>query len=127
MDTAAQGILARAGANTVYGISVVLWSFSLMSAFINNIPLAAAFIPVLRTLGSITGLNVHPFWLALAAGTGLGRNGTVIGASSNVIAVGLAREKGVRITFVEFTKIGVVVLFLTTLVANLILLLRFWI
>ena len=127
MDTAAQGILAFAGANTVYGISVVLWSFSLMSAFINNIPLAAAFIPVLKTLGSITGQSVHPFWWALAAGTGLGGNGTIIGASSNVIAIGLAKAKGVRITFVEFAKIGMVVLFLTTLVANLILLLRFWV
>jgi Na+/H+ antiporter NhaD/arsenite permease-like protein len=127
MDTVARGILAFAGANTVYGISVVLWCFSLMSAFMNNIPLAAAFIPVLRTLGSITGLNVYPFWWALAAGTGMGGNGTVIGASSNVIAIGLAKAKGVRITFVEFAKIGMVVLFLTTLVANLILLLRLWV
>jgi len=127
MDTVAQGILAFAGANTVYGISVVLWSFSLMSAFINNIPLAAAFIPVLKTLGNVSGLNVYPFWWALAAGTGLRGNGTIIGASSNVIAIGLARSKGVRITFVEFAKIGIVVLVLTTLVANSILLLKFWV
>jgi Na+/H+ antiporter NhaD/arsenite permease-like protein len=126
MDTAAQGILAFAGGNKAYGISVVLWSFSLMSAFINNIPLAAAFIPVLRSLECISGLNVYPFWWALAAGTGLGGNGTIIGASSNVIAIGLARARGVRITFIEFVKTGMVVLVLTTLVANLILLLRFW-
>jgi len=119
--------LAFAGGNTVYGTSVVLGSYSLMSAFINNIPLAAAFIPVLRTLGSITGVSVYPFWWALAAGTGLGGNGTIIGASANVIAIGLARSKGVRITFVEFAKMGIVVLVLTTLVANSILLLKFWV
>jgi Na+/H+ antiporter NhaD/arsenite permease-like protein len=87
--------------------------------------LAAAFIPVLRSLGNVSGLDVYPFWWALAAGTGLGGNGTIIGASSNVIAIGLARSKGVRITFVEFAKIGIVVLVLTTLVANSILLLKF--
>jgi Na+/H+ antiporter NhaD/arsenite permease-like protein len=127
MDLAAQAILGFAGGNPASGVSTVLWSLSLMSAFINNIPLAAAFVPVLRSLGSVSRLNVYPFWWALAAGTGLGGNGTIIGASSNVIAVGLARAKGVRITFVEFAKIGMVVLVLTTLVANLILLLRFWI
>jgi Na+/H+ antiporter NhaD/arsenite permease-like protein len=127
MDLAAQAILGFAGGNTASGVSAVLWSLSLMSAFINNIPLAAAFVPVLRSLRSVSGLNVYPFWWALAAGTGLGGNGTIIGASSNVIAVGLARARGVRITFVEFAKIGMVVLVLTTLVANLILLLRLWI
>ena len=125
MDAAAQAVLTFAGRDAVLGISVVLWTFSFLSAFINNIPLAAAFIPVLRSLGSASALNVYPFWWALAAGTGLGGNGTIIGASSNVIAVGLARARGVRITFVEFAKIGMVVLVLTTLVANVILLLEF--
>jgi Na+/H+ antiporter NhaD/arsenite permease-like protein len=125
MDSAAQAILAFAGGNTPSGVSVVLWSFSLMSAFINNIPLAAAFIPVLKSLGSVHGLNVYRFWWALAAGTGLGGNGTIIGASSNVIAVGLAQARGVKITFVEFAKIGMVLLVLTTLAANLVLLLKF--
>jgi Na+/H+ antiporter NhaD/arsenite permease-like protein len=125
MGSAAQTILVFASGNLTLGVSVVLWSFSLMSAFINNIPLAAAFIPVLRNLGSISGLNVYPYWWALAAGTGLGGNGTIIGASSNVIAIGLARARGVKITFVEFAKIGIVVLVLTTLVANLILVIKF--
>jgi Na+/H+ antiporter NhaD/arsenite permease-like protein len=126
MDSAAQAILAFAGRNTAPGVSVVLWSFSLMSAFINNIPLAAAFIPVLRSLGTVSGLNVYPFWWALASGTGLGGNGTIIGSSSNVIAIALAKARGVRITFVEFAKTGMAVLVLTTLVANLIILLKFF-
>jgi Na+/H+ antiporter NhaD/arsenite permease-like protein len=126
MDSAAQAILGFAGGSTAPGVSAVLWGFSLMSAFINNIPLAAAFIPVLKTLGSVSGLNVYPFWWALAAGTGLGGNGTVIGASSNVIAIALAKARGVRITFLEFAKTGMAVLVLTTLVANLIILLKFF-
>jgi Na+/H+ antiporter NhaD/arsenite permease-like protein len=126
MELAARAILGFSGGSPAYGVSLVLWSFSFMSAFINNIPLAAAFVPVLKNIGSASGLDIYPFWWALAAGTGLGGNGTIIGASSNVIAVGLARARGVRITFAEFAKIGLVVLFLTTLVANLIILLQFF-
>jgi len=126
MNVVAQMMMPVVSGDRMLGLTVVLWVFSFVSAFVNNIPLAAAFIPVLRTLGSIAGTSVYPFWWALAAGTGLGGNGTIIGASSNVIAIGLARARGVRITFIEFLKTGMVVLVLTTLVANLILLLRFW-
>jgi Na+/H+ antiporter NhaD/arsenite permease-like protein len=124
MDSVAQAILAFVGGNTAFGITVVLWAISLTSAFINNIPFAAAFIPVLKSLETGSGLSVYPFWWALAAGTGLGGNGTIIGASSNVIAIGIARSKGVKITFVEFAKIGMIILVLTTLVANSIIVLK---
>jgi len=127
MNLVAQAMSPLVSGNRALGLTAVLWVFSFVSAILNNIPLTAAFVPVLRNLGSISGSNVYPFWWALAAGTGLGGNGTMIGASSNVIAIGLARSKGVRITFVEFAKIGIVVLVLTTLVANSILLLKFWI
>jgi Na+/H+ antiporter NhaD/arsenite permease-like protein len=126
MNLVAQEMSPLVSGSRALGLTAVLWIFSLASAILNNIPLAAAFIPVLKTLGSVSGLNVYPYWWALAAGTGLGGNGTIIGASSNVIAIGLARSRGVRITFVEFAKIGMVTLLLTTGVANLILLIRFW-
>jgi Na+/H+ antiporter NhaD/arsenite permease-like protein len=127
MNLAAQVILTYVGGNVAFGVTVSLWFMSLLSAFINNIPLAAAFIPVLKSLASSSGLNVFPFWWALAAGTGLGGNGTIIGASSNVIAIGIAKAKGVRITFLEFAKVGMIVLVLTTSVANMIILLKLWI
>ena len=112
--------------NRALGVSTVLWISSLTSAFIDNIPFTASFIPVLMNLGSISGVTVYPLWWALSAGTGLGGNGTIIGASANVIATGLAQARGVKITFVEFAKAGMVILLLTTGVANLILLIRFW-
>lgn len=126
MSLVAQGMLPLVSANKALGLTAVLWIFSLASAFLNNIPFAAAFIPVLKGLKSASGLNVYPFWWALAAGTGLGGNGTIIGASANVIATGLAQARGVKITFMEFAKVGMVILVLTTAVANLILLARFW-
>jgi Na+/H+ antiporter NhaD/arsenite permease-like protein len=114
------------GENEFLGVSAVLWVSSLTSAFIDNIPFTAAFIPVLTDLGSRTGTIAYPLWWALSAGTGLGGNGTIIGSSANVIATGLAQARGVKITFVEFAKVGMVILLLTTAVANLILLARFW-
>jgi Na+/H+ antiporter NhaD/arsenite permease-like protein len=126
MTVVAQGLSLPLGENRLLGVSAVLWISSVASAFIDNIPFAAAFIPVLTDLGSQYGANVYPLWWSLAAGTGLGGNGTVIGASANVIATGLAQARGVKIGFVEFAKIGMVTLLLTTGVANLILLIRFW-
>jgi len=126
MSLIAQGMLPVVGANRTIGVSVVLWISSLISAFIDNIPLTASLIPVLTDLGSLSGVTVYPLWWALSAGAGLGGNGTIIGASANVIATGLAQARGVKITFAEFAKVGMVILVLTTAVANLILLARFW-
>ncbi len=119
-----QSMSTIVGGNTALGITAVLWVSSVTSAFIDNIPFAAAFIPVLTELGE-TGLNVFPLWWALSAGTGLGGNGTIIGASANVIAAGIAQARGVKITFVEFAKVGIIIMLMTTAVANLILLAMF--
>jgi Na+/H+ antiporter NhaD/arsenite permease-like protein len=126
MHLVAQAMSPLVEGNRALGVSTVLWISSLTSAFIDNIPFTASFIPVLMNLGSISGVTVYPLWWALSVGTGLGGNGTIIGASANVIATGLAQARGVKITFVEFAKIGMVILLLTTAVANLILLIRFW-
>jgi Na+/H+ antiporter NhaD/arsenite permease-like protein len=126
MSLVAQGISPFVSGNRALGVSAVLWISSLTSAFIDNIPFTASFIPVLTDLGSLSGVSVYPLWWALSAGAGLGGNGTIIGASANVIATGLAQARGVKITFMEFAKVGIVILVLTTAVTNLILLARFW-
>jgi Na+/H+ antiporter NhaD/arsenite permease-like protein len=125
MSLISQQMLSLIGSDTPLGVTVVLWVSSLTSAFIDNIPFAAAFIPVLSDLGS-SGANVYPLWWALAAGTGVGGNGTIIGASANVIAIGVAQARGVKISFTEFARTGMVVLLMTTAVANAILLAIFW-
>jgi Na+/H+ antiporter NhaD/arsenite permease-like protein len=119
-----QNLIGLVGSNTSLGITVVLWISSFSSALIDNIPFSAAFIPVLGDLGR-SGVNVYPLWWALSAGTGLGGNGTIIGASANVIAAGIAQARGVKIAFVEFAKIGLLTLVVTTAVANLLLVIRF--
>ena len=106
------------------GITVVLWVSSVLSAFIDNIPFTAAFIPVLAELGW-SGVDFYPLWWALSTGTGLGGNGTINGASANVIAIGIAQARGVGNTFREFAKVGLPIMVLTTALGNLILVARF--
>ncbi|WP_455284148.1 SLC13 family permease, partial [[Eubacterium] cellulosolvens] len=102
-------------------VSAVLWLSSLVSGFIDNVPFVAAFIPVIRDYGSISGLDVFPLWWSMAIGAGFGGNGTMIGASSNIVAIGAADKRGVKFTFYEFTRRGLQVAVLSTIVANLML------
>jgi Na+/H+ antiporter NhaD/arsenite permease-like protein len=124
MELLSHWIMLTIGDNRLVGITVVLWISSVGSAFIDNIPFAAAFIPVLTELGR-SGLDVYPLWWALSAGTGLGGNGTLIGASANVIAAGIAQARGVKISFAEFFKVGIITLLFTTAISNMILLAMF--
>jgi Na+/H+ antiporter NhaD/arsenite permease-like protein len=124
MSLAAQEMAPLVSGNKALGVSAVLWISSLAAAFVDNIPFTASFIPVLTSLQNVSSVPPHSLWWALAAGTGLGGNGTMIGASANVLATGLAQARGVKITFVEFAEVGMVILLLATTVANLILLAR---
>jgi Na+/H+ antiporter NhaD/arsenite permease-like protein len=124
MDLLSPWIMLAIGDNRLLGITTILWISSVGSAFIDNIPFTAALIPVLMDLGR-SGLNIYPLWWALSVGTGLGGNGTIIGASANVIATGIAQARGVRISFAEFFKVGMITLLITTAVGNVMLLVMF--
>ena len=106
---------------------VILWLSSLFSAVIDNVPFVAAMIPVLHKLGALIGSPdaMHPIWWSLALGTCLGGNGTLIGASANIVAVGIANRNGFHISFKEFTKIGAIFALLATIVSTAYILLRY--
>ena len=85
--------------------SVIVWMSVLCSAFIDNIPYTATMAPMIASIESIKGAAyVHPLWWSLALGACLGGNGTLVGASANLIVAGLAAERGVRITFIDYFK-----------------------
>jgi Na+/H+ antiporter NhaD/arsenite permease-like protein len=100
----------------------VLWGSAIFSAIIDNIPYVAAMNPLIVDLArslhpDITDYetlvhqpDVLPLWWALALGACLGGNGTIIGASANVVIVDLARKSGHRITFWQFVKAGLPVM-----------------
>ena len=98
---------------------VVMWGAGIGSAFLDNIPFVATAIPLLQTMNSQLGnVDFMPVWWALALGACLGGNGTMIGASANVAAIGIAEEKGVKISYLDYFKIAFPLTVLTLIIAT---------
>ncbi|MBK9142000.1 MAG: ArsB/NhaD family transporter [Candidatus Melainabacteria bacterium] len=77
------------------------------SAIIDNVPYTATMIPMVESIrDQVTGINVEPLWWALALGACLGGNGSLIGATANVIVADMAKASGSRISFLQFTLVG---------------------
>jgi Na+/H+ antiporter NhaD/arsenite permease-like protein len=117
-------IVKLVGWNAPLLISTILWISTIASGVVDNIPLVAAFIPMIQNMSSITGIDVSNLWWALAIGAGFGGNGTLIGASANIVAIGVAEARGITITFKDFLKIGAFTMILTVLIANIYLFFR---
>jgi Na+/H+ antiporter NhaD/arsenite permease-like protein len=92
---------------------LLLGGSALLSALIDNIPYVATMAPVVAELVDHAGPDGQVLWWALALGADLGGNATAIGASANVVMLGLAEREGHRIGFWEFTRYGVVVTLVT--------------
>jgi Na+/H+ antiporter NhaD/arsenite permease-like protein len=91
--------------NLTAAIVIVLWVSAIASAFIDNIPFTATMLPIIAFLNqTIPGAESGVLWWALSLGACLGGNGTMIGASANVVTVGLAEKAGYKISFVEYMK-----------------------
>ncbi len=106
---------------------VIVWLSAIASAFVDNIPFAATMIPLIEilnqnpTIASEFDYAVSPLWWALALGAGFGGNGTLIGSSAGVIAIGLAEKYGHRITFNQFFKIGFPFMIITVIAGSIVL------
>jgi Na+/H+ antiporter NhaD/arsenite permease-like protein len=85
--------------------TVVLWLSAVLSSFLDNIPYVATMIPLVDELGS-TMNNIEPVWWALSIGACLGGNGTIIGASANVVARGIVERHNYKFSFVGYMKIA---------------------
>ena len=107
-------------------ILIVLWVSAVASAFIDNIPYTATMIPIVLQIADELGdYLLDPLIWALAFGACLGGNGTLIGASANVVTAGMSEEAGYPISFNEFFKAGFPVMILTTFIVSLYMLLVF--
>ena len=94
----------RLAAGTILGVS------ALLSGIVDNIPFVASMSPVVSELSQgLTGIQEHVLWWSLAFGADFGGNATIIGASANIVAVGLAHKAGVKISFWQFAKYGIIV------------------
>ena len=70
-------------------------------------------------MGTMGVSNLEPIWWSLALGACLGGNGTLVGASANLIVAGLAAARGVRITFIDYFKVGFPIMLLTIVVSTI--------
>ncbi|KAK5907604.1 hypothetical protein CesoFtcFv8_005433 [Champsocephalus esox] len=97
---------------------LVMWVSALASSLIDNIPFTATMIPVLINLSQDADVNlpVKPLIYALAMGACLGGNGTLIGASANVVCAGIAEQHGYGFSFVEFFKLGFPMMIMTCMI-----------
>jgi Na+/H+ antiporter NhaD/arsenite permease-like protein len=91
----------------------LLGGSAVLSAIVDNIPYVATMSPIVADLTAGHGGEGQVLWWALALGADLGGNATAIGASANVVALGIAERAGHRISFWQFTKYGLVVTVVT--------------
>ena len=97
---------------------LVLWLSAIVSAVLDNIPFVATMIPLIQNMGAMGIDNLEPIWWSLALGACLGGNGTLVGASANLIVAGMAAERGVKITFINYLKIGFPLMILTIITST---------
>jgi Na+/H+ antiporter NhaD/arsenite permease-like protein len=98
-------VLSASQGNLTIAVVMILWVSAIASAFIDNIPFTATMLPIVLFLSESFNLpKDNVLWWSLSLGACLGGNGTMIGASANVVTVGMAEKAGFKISFVEYMK-----------------------
>lgn len=107
IDKLTEVMKSLTGTNVFLTYSIIMWFSVIASAFIDNVPYILMMLPVCAGLASGLGVSPYLFYFSLLIGASVGGNITPIGASANIVAVGLARKKAdEKIGFWEFAKIG---------------------
>ncbi|CDQ18113.1 Na+/H+ antiporter NhaD [Halobacillus karajensis] len=125
IDELARGMVWISGGDMPVTSMVMLWSAGILSGIVDNIPFVAAMIPVVQELQGYGMMNVDPVWWSLALGACLGGNGTLVGASANVVVAGLAASHNKPIPFLKFSLYGFPVLILSLIIATIYVWLRY--
>ena len=120
----AQALIDVTGGSTFVAMLVLLFASAIISSFLDNIPFVATMIPILLSMEA-TGMDVAPLWWAVSLGACLGGNGTLIGASANVVMSDISRKNGHVITFAHFFKVGFPTMLATVAVSAIYLIVRF--
>ena len=120
LDIIADFVLNMSGGNLTTSICLVLWVAAIMSAFVDNIPFTATMLPVVAYLTEVIpgAAETNVLWWALAFGACFGGNGTMIGASANVVTLGIAESAGHPIKFIGFMKVAFPYMILSVAAAN---------
>lgn len=115
----ADWILELSKGDFVAACSLIIWVAAIMSAFVDNIPFTATMLPIVAYLSTVIPDSANTLWWALALGACFGGNGTIIGASANVVTLGIAEARGYRITFGGFMKTAFPFMIISVLIAHI--------
>ncbi len=129
LDKIAEWSLGLTGGVPVVMAMLIVWLSAIFSAFVDNIPFVATMIPLIqkiRVLGGLTPEQLQPLWWSLALGACLGGNGTIVGASANVIVSGIAEKNGYTISYKKYFLIGFPFMILSIVIASAYILLRYY-
>ncbi len=135
-----QEVISLTRGNLMLTTLVVLWVSAIASAIVDNIPLVIAMIPLIQSIiptfatqmgyaGDPQMIHTHityPLYWALALGACLGGNGTLIGASANVVICQIARKNRYPITFWQFTRLGFPMMILSLVISSAYIYLRYF-
>jgi Na+/H+ antiporter NhaD/arsenite permease-like protein len=130
IKTLAQKVLAITGGDIKYASILILWVSGIASATIDNIPFVATMIPLINDMAVGMGLTpdapqIEVLWWSLALGACLGGNGTLIGASANVVVAGIASREGHGFSYFDFLKIGFPLTIIALLLSHAYIFLRY--
>ena len=128
-ETGVINMLAQALMDVTHGdvfitMLLLLWLSAIFSAFLDNIPFVATLIPMILTMGQ-SGTDIAPLWWAISLGACLGGNGSLIGASANVVLSGISNKNGYPITFMSYLKVGFPLMILSIIISTGFLLIRY--
>jgi Na+/H+ antiporter NhaD/arsenite permease-like protein len=122
----AEAIGELVGDSLLLAMLAVIWSSAILSTVIANIPFTAAMLPVVAFLSAtIPGADSKVLFFCLSVGSAMGGNGSLIGASANMVTAGIADRAGFPITYTYFLRKGFPALLLTVALATVWLLLHF--
>lgn len=105
IEALASYLIDATSGQPVLMIVVILWLSAIVSSFLDNIPFVATLIPLIITMGE-SGINISPLWWAVSLGACLGGNGTLIGASANIVLANIGARNGHKISFGHYFKFG---------------------
>ena len=123
IDWIAHNVFLNIGDNPYVIVLVVEWVSGIASGFLDNIPFTITMIPIVEIMNESNPYLHNLLWWALALGACLGGNITIIGASANIVSIGIAKKYGVKISFLDFMKFGAVISIISLIIASLYLIL----
>ena len=124
INNIAQYLISATSGHLVLTMLVILWLSAIISSFLDNIPFVATLIPLILTMQG-QGIDVMPIWWATSLGACLGGNGTLIGASANIVLANVGQKNGYPISFKDYFKIGFPLMIFSILISTIYLLIRF--